>query len=409
MFESFFPKPKIFFWSVLAWFLVSLAAWHGFVLDLGESLSLIQPPPVVEGEQPSFLNLEKIWVYQYILLCSFLFCLFWFFYERNRWYWWAVVGSTVILLTTYISVQVSVWLNEWYGDLYDMIQRAIEEPGSVSLPEYFAQIFSAIYVLVPNILLAVISLFFTSHYVFRWRTAMNNYYMANWKQLRHIEGASQRVQEDTMRFSAIVESLGSALVGSVMTLLAFLPVLWTLSHQVGEIPIFGEMKGGLVFIALISAAFGTVLLALVGIRLPGLEFNNQKVEAAYRKELVYGEDDSERAEPLTIKELFGGVRKNYYKLYFNYLYFNVARYSYLQFSNFAPYFALGIAITSSAITFGIFRRVLDAFNRVENSLQYLVNAWPTIVELLSIRKRLKQFEQTMVDPVNPTLDPSLAY
>ena len=36
--------------------------------------------------------------------------------------------------------------------------------------------------------------------------------------------------------------------------------------------------------------FGTVLLMVVGIKLPGLQFNNQKVEAAYRKELVYGED-----------------------------------------------------------------------------------------------------------------------
>jgi peptide/bleomycin uptake transporter len=38
---------------------------------------------------------------------------------------------------------------------------------------------------------------------------------------------------------------------------------------------------------------GTGLLA-VGIKLPGLEFKNQRVEAAYRKELVYGEDDEPR-------------------------------------------------------------------------------------------------------------------
>ena len=52
--------------------------------------------------------------------------------------------------------------------------------------------------------------FFVSHYVFRWRTAMNNYYMANWPRLRHIEGASQRVQEDTMRFARTMEGLASA-------------------------------------------------------------------------------------------------------------------------------------------------------------------------------------------------------
>ena len=54
--------------------------------------------------------------------------------------------------------------------------------------------------------------------------------------------------------------------------------------------------------------FGTGLLAIVGIKLPGLEFKNQRVEAAFRKELVYGEDDTSRAQPPTLKELFADVR-----------------------------------------------------------------------------------------------------
>ena len=40
-----------------------------------------------------------------------------------------------------------------------------------------------------------------------------------------------------------------------------------------------------------------VTLMIVGQKLPDLQFNNQKVEAAYRKELVYGEDHENRADP----------------------------------------------------------------------------------------------------------------
>ena len=58
---------------------------------------------------------------------------------------------------------------------------------------------------------------------------MNDYFMANWGKLRHIEGASQRVQEDTMRFATTVEGLGVNLIEFVMTLIAFLPVLLRLS------------------------------------------------------------------------------------------------------------------------------------------------------------------------------------
>ena len=55
---------------------------------------------------------------------------------------------------------------------------------------------------------AVIVSYFTSHYLFRWRTAMVEYYHSVYEKARKIEGASQRVQEDTIKFSRIMESLG---------------------------------------------------------------------------------------------------------------------------------------------------------------------------------------------------------
>ena len=74
----------------------------------------------------------------------------------------------------------------------------------------------------------------------------------------------------------------------------FRSILWGLSSYVKELPLVGHIPQALVFVAVIWAALGTALLAVVGIRLPGLEFRNQRVEAAYRKELVYGEDDHGR-------------------------------------------------------------------------------------------------------------------
>lgn len=40
----------------------------------------------------------------------------------------------------------------------------------------------------------------------------------------------------------------------------------------------------------------------------------RRVEAAYRKELVLGEDDSTRADPLTLSVLFGNIRGNYFRV-----------------------------------------------------------------------------------------------
>jgi len=410
MFESFFPRPKRFFLSATAWFFVTLLAWYGFADELAPRFSLLQGEAIelAEGERPPFLTPEKIWVYQYIVLATILFCIAWFFIERNRWFGWAVAGSAGIMLWSYFSVQIDVWLNNWYGEFYDLIQVALTEPGTVTLEDYYGQLLTVSYILVPYVVLIAVFRYLVSHYVFRWRTAMNDYYMSHWDELRDVEGASQRIQEDTMRFAAIMEGLGAAFISSIMTLIAFMPLLWALSQQVTELPLVGQVDGSLVFLALISSLFGTVLLALVGYRLPGLEFNNQKVEAAYRKELVYGEDNATRAKPPEIASLFSDVRHNYFRLYFNYLYFNVFRYAYLQGANFVPLVALGPTIVAGVITFGVFQQIMNAFNRVENSFQFLVNSWTTIVELMSIYKRLKAFESRIgnkdPDPSDPLLE-----
>jgi len=404
MFASFFPSPKQFFLSAVAWFFITLAAWYGFADSWATHFSLMREAlPTEEGQRPPFLNPDKVWVYQYIVLVTVMFCAFWYFVNRNRWYWWAVCGSALILLLSYTQVQVSVYINNWYGDFYDLIQLALSDLGTstITADQYFGKLFTLLYILIPNILLLVVFAYFVQHYVFRWRSAMNDYYMSHWDQLRNIEGAAQRVQEDTMRFAGIMEGLGSSFISAVMTLIAFIPLLWTLSGEVTELPLFGAVEGSLVFVAIMSALFGTVLLAAVGYRLPGLEFNNQKVEAAYRKELVYGEDDAARAAPPTIKDLYSDVRKNYFRLYFNYLYFNVFRYAYLQGANFIPAIALGPTLIAGVITLGVYQQINQAFQRVENSFQFLVSSWTTVIELMSIHKRLKAFESRITtDEVN---------
>jgi peptide/bleomycin uptake transporter len=180
---------------------------------------------------------------------------------------------------------------------------------------------------------------------------------------------------------------------SVLTLVAFLPILWALSANVTELPWLGRVEHSLVWVAIAFALAGTVLMALIGIRLPGLEFHNQRVEAAYRKELVYGEDHPDRAAPATLRGLFDDVRRNYFRLFFHYLYFDVAKWSYLQFAVLVPYVALGPTLIGGAITLGLMQQIVRAFDRVQSSFQYLVNSWTTIVDLISVYKRLREFER----------------
>lgn len=314
------------------------------------------------------------------------------FFLSRRWFAWSVLGTGLILYATWYKVELDVQINEWFGGFYNLIQKALSTPGAVSLPEYFGHLASFGQIAGIFIAIAVVLEFFIKHWVFRWRTAMNDYYLSHWSSVRHIEGASQRVQEDTMRFARIMEGLGVSLIRSVLTLLAFLPILWGLSANVRELPWIGEVSQSLVYVAILFSIFGTVLMAAVGFKLPGLEYHNQRVEAAFRKELVLGEDAADRARPPALSDLFGEVRRNYFRLFFHYLYFDVAKWSYLQFSVLVPYLALGPTIVSGALTLGVMQQIIRAFGKVQESFQYLVTSWSTIVELLSVYKRLRMFE-----------------
>ena len=393
MFKSFFPKPGKFFLSALIWALFAVLFWQAGGGAWIASLTGASDKLPISAAR--FWSLNFAIFYAYYIVCVGLFALFWFIYSPHRWQYWSILGTALIIFVTWFLVEVGVAINAWYAPFYDLIQQALSAPHKVKIEQFYHEIGVFLGIAFIAVVVSVLNNFFVSHYVFRWRTAMNEYYMANWQQLRHIEGAAQRVQEDTMRFASTVESMGVSLLNAVMTLIAFLPVLVALSVHVPELPIVGHIPYGLVIAAIVWSIVGTGILAIVGIKLPGLEFNNQRVEAAYRKELVFGEDDPSRATPPTVRELFSAVRKNYIRLYFHYMYFNIARILYLQLDNVFGVFLLFPSIVSATITLGLLTQITNIFDRVRGAFQYLITSWTTLVELMSIYKRLRSFEREL--------------
>ncbi|MCF9033260.1 peptide antibiotic transporter SbmA [Acinetobacter nectaris] len=396
MFESFFPAPRRFFLSALVWAAVSIGLWYlggqhwgtyvGFTPGYEKT---VLPIGISRFIYPTF-----IWFYIWFFVSVLVFASFWKIVAKHKWHAWSIWGSAFILFNIWFSVQVNVTLNEWFNPFYDLIQSMLSNKGG-DVRGLYTSTLAFVYIAMVYVTVAIINSFFTSHYIFRWRMAMNEYYVQYWAKLRHMEGASQRVQEDTMRFASIMESLGVSFINAIMVLIAFLPVLFQLSEHVKVLPIVGEIPHGLVWAAVVWAVLGTLLMVVVGIKLPGLEFNNQKVEAAYRKELVYGEDSEEYAQPIKLKELFSKVRVNYFRLYFHYAYFNLISTWYMQLDILFSLVILFPSIASGALTLGLMQQVANVFDKVRGSFQYLISSWKTIIELLSIHKRLKAFESVL--------------
>ena len=386
--------------------LLAILFWYAGGNRLGAWIGL---PPLPAGAEPiigasAFWSTPFLWFCTYYTLAVAVFAGFWYAYRPHRWQLWSVLGTALIVFNTYFSVQFSVAINAWYGPFYDLIQQALARTAPVTAAQLYTGMLGFAGIAFLAVTVGVLNLFFVSHWIFRWRTAMNVYYMAHCPRLRHIEGASQRVQEDTMRFPTTMERLGVSLVSAVMTLIAFLPVLFKIGVGITELPIIGNVPHALVWAALFWSIFGTIFLAAVGIKLPGLEFRNQRVEASYRKELVYGEDDPDRAQPPTVAELFANVRKNYFRLYFHYMYFNVARIFYLQADNLFSLFVLVPSIVAGKLTLGLLTQITNVFDQVRSSFQYLVSSWTTIVELLSVYKRLRAFEAALGNQPLPRIE-----
>tara|TARA_Y100000590_G_scaffold352753_1_gene405455 strand:+ start:760 stop:1785 length:1026 start_codon:yes stop_codon:yes gene_type:complete len=333
-----------------------------------------------------------------------------FFYSK-KWAMWAYGGGAVLILSLWIQVQLTVAINTWYGDFYNLLQKALDYKDNPSEGSalFFKKLISIEYLVnnfegipsfavlaFPYVILAVLTGWFTRIYGLRWREAITFNYIPRWRNVeQEIEGASQRIQEDCNRFARIVESLGLQIVRAIMTLVAFIPVLWGLSDAV-TIPFFSDISGSLVWVALVVSIGGLIISWFVGIKLPGLEYNNQKVEAAFRKDLVLGEDDKvNHAQPESLLSLFTGIRFNYHRLYLHYGYFDTWMGIYDQFMVIVPYLIVGPSLFSGAVLLGVVVQVSNAFSRVHGGFALFLHNWTTITELRSIWKRLHEFERNL--------------
>ncbi|TEY04601.1 putative transporter [Campylobacter sp. US33a] len=283
----------------------------------------------------------------------------------------------------------------------------IEKPY-YDLSDFYALIFVFLAIAFPYVLIATINIYFASVYAFKWREAMTFSYLKFWKNKNdNIEGSSQRIQEDTYRFSKLVESLGLSFIRALMTLVAFVPILWGLSDMVSaglfanldkNSPFYflKDTNGLLVYVALLISLGGLVISWFVGIKLPGLEYNNQKAEAAFRKELVYAEDDRlNYAKKETMIELFTGLKFNYKRLFLHYGYFNIWLYLFEQAIVIVPFIIMAPSLFGGLIMLGVVIQINNAFDQVRSSFSVFITNWTSITELRSIYKRLNEFEKNI--------------
>jgi peptide/bleomycin uptake transporter len=313
------------------------------------------------------------------------------FFKTKQWALWAYGGGIILISLLAAQVYFALTINEWYEGFYNLFQNYKNH----TVDEYYKSLLFAFKIILPYVIVIMVTNFLGRIYALRWREVTDEDMNKSWlKSTKKIEGASQRIQQDAERFTAIIEALGLEVLKGLMMLVGFLPLLWMLSKFV-VIPIIGQRSGSLVLLVVLINICGLLISWFVGKKLPILEYNNQVTEAAYRKYLVFGEDIRELCKMPMLKKLFKDLRLNHEHLFLHQTYFDLWSALYMQVISFIPFVLCGGGIFTGAVSLGVMMQIVNCFGKVHESFAIILNRWKAITELRSIYMRLTEFYELM--------------
>jgi len=324
---------------------------------------------------------------------------------------WVGLGLLAAILAIELGqVGIAVLLNAWNARFYDALQHKNTAVFGRELLIFFTLAGSFI-------VLAVYQLYLSQGLQIRWRQWMTNRFLQSWLKgatpyrmqlsANGIDNPDQRIAEDVKQFVSYTLSLGTGLIGAVVTLASFIWILWGLS-EAAPLTLFGHvlaLPGYMVWLAFAYAVAGTYLVHWIGKPLVGLDIEQQRREADLRANLLRVRENAEqiallKGEPAERNRLmarFTLVKENWTAIMGRQkrLTFFTAGYNQLQVV--VPILAAGPAYFAGAIGLGGLMQTASAFGRVEGALSYFVKSYPQLAEWKSVLKRLDTFEQEIAD------------
>lgn len=321
----------------------------------------------------------------------------------------AYVSFSIIMLMTLTLVGVDVIFNHWYNYFYDALQ-AYDRQGAVRLLMIFFVI-AAFYIII-----AVYRYYISQLFGLRWRRWLTEQFIGRWLQKRtyylienfdeNTDNPDQRIQEDVGALVSNSIDLSIGLMSAVATFLAFIYILWKLS---GVFPIslgpLGTYKipGYLVWVGVLYALIGTLLTIKLGRPLVSLNFEQQRREATFRYAAVDLRTHSENIalyrgeehQRNILQRLLDRVLDNWLALVLRQkilLWFTAG---YNQLSVMLPLLVALPNYFDKVFLLGGLIQSLQAFNRVQDALSYMVNSYTQIAQWRAISNRLTTFVNHM--------------
>jgi len=328
------------------------------------------------------------------------------------------------LLAAVIAIELAlvgndVLINLWRARFYN----ALQEKDSDSFVREMLVFCGLATILVA---LQVYQLYLNQWLQIRWRSWMTNKYLAEWMhdanhyrmQLQGdaADNPDQRMSDDVKLFVSQTLALGVGLLSSIVSLASFVVILWGLSAA-APLVLYGidfSIPGYLVLAALIYAIFGTALTQWIGSPLVNLDFNQQRLEADFRFNLVRVRENSEQiallkgepAERERLSERFSRVIGNWYGIMSRTKRLTAFTQSYAQAAVIIPFALVSPAYFANKIPLGALTQTAEAFGQVQDALSFFVTAYRTMAEWRAVVARLDGFESSIKSAEKLAVDPA---
>ena len=336
------------------------------------------------------------------------------FWHLFRGYWnsehkWRARGLLAFVIgLNFASVYLLVRINSWYNEFYNALQQYAQGSFWPLVGEFTALAFL-------YIIIAVYAIYLRQMLQIRWRTWMTDRYLAGWMQHQvyyrlqvlgsDTDNPDQRISEDINQFVSLTLQLLLGFLKQLTTLGAFGVVLWNLSGAF-TVPLGSHefvIYGYMFWFSLVYSVLGTVGAHLVGRRLIGLNFDQQRYEADFRFNVMRVRENSESvafyrgedAENVGFKERFARVISNYWQLMRQTKLLNFYVNGYAQLAIIVPLVLAAPRYFGGEMALGGLMQTVSAFGRVQDALSYFVESYDTIAQLAAVIRRLSTFTEHM--------------
>ena len=314
------------------------------------------------------------------------------------------------ILVTIANMLGQVRLNVWNGQFFDAV-------GRKDLSDFVHLLWTFLVIIAVLLALTAAQTFLQERLKFRLREWISRHLLVEWLKPMRIYQLSfaglygrnpdQRIQEDTRLLGDYSADLGCGIVYSLLQIVAFVGVLWTLSAQV-TFQVAGyavAIPGYMVWCALGYALIGSGLTWLVGRPLIALNGERYAREAEFRFALVRvnesgesialhgGEKDEHRHLEAALAAVVNTMRR---------ISSSLARLTLITsgtgwLSLVVPILVAAPAYFGGALTLGGLIMVAGAFAQVQGAMRWFVDNFSRLADWRAAIHRVARFREALDD------------